>query len=137
MEQSLFKKHSNSQNFDEIFCFGMTRLRNADFRVFIQFQYTRTILRNKYIGQSLFKKHSKFQKFNEILYCGMTRFRNVELSVFRKYQNTETILEKKNMGENRFKKLSKFQKFRLSNFTLTWSIDGKINNVRLDLTYSK
>ena len=87
--------------------------------------------------QSLFKKHSKFQKFNEILYCGMTRFRNVELSVFRKYQNTETILEKKNMGENRFKKLSKFQKFRLSNFTLTWSNEGKINNVRLDLTYSK
>ena len=50
---------------------------------------------------------------------------------------TETILEKKNMGENRFKKLSKFQKFRLSNFTLTWSNEGKINNVRLDLTYSK
>ena len=39
------------------------------------------------------------------------------------------------MGQNRFKKLSKFQKFQLSNFTLTWSNEGKIN--RLDMTYSK
>ena len=41
------------------------------------------------------------------------------------------------MGQNRFKKLSKFQKFELSNFTLTWSNEGKINSVQLDMTYSK
>ena len=67
MGQSLFKKHSKFQNFDEIFYCGMTRLRNTNLDVFIQYQYTRTILRNKNIGQSLFKKHLKFQKFDEIL----------------------------------------------------------------------
>ena len=64
-------------------------------------------------------------------------FRNVKLGVFRQYQNTRTILKKKNMGQNRFKKLSKFQKFQLTDFTLTWSNDGKMNSVRPDMTYSK
>ena len=41
------------------------------------------------------------------------------------------------MGQNRFKKRSKFQKFQLSNFTLTWSNEGKVNRVRLGITYSK
>ena len=41
------------------------------------------------------------------------------------------------MGQNRFKKLSKFQKFQLSKFTLTRSNEGKMNNVRPDMTYSK
>ena len=41
------------------------------------------------------------------------------------------------MGQNRFKKLSKFQKSQLSISTLTWSNEGKINSVRLDMTYSK
>ena len=41
------------------------------------------------------------------------------------------------MGQNCFKKRSKFQKFQLSNFTLTWSNDGKVNSVRLYMTYSK
>ena len=67
----------------------------------------------------------------------MTRFRNVELDVFRQYQNTKTILKKKNMRQNHFKKLSKFQKFQLSNFTLTWSNERKMNSVRHDMTYSK
>ena len=62
MGQSLFKKRSKFQNFDEIFYCGLTRLRNINFGVFIQRQYTRTILRNKNVGQSLFKKYSKFQK---------------------------------------------------------------------------
>ena len=39
--------------------------------------------------------------------------------------------------QNRFKKLSKFQKFQLSNFTLTWSNEGKMNSVQFDMTYSK
>ena len=87
--QSLFKKHSKFQNFDEIFYCGMTRLSNTNFDVFIQCQYTRTILRKKNMGHSLFKKHSKFQKFDEILYCGMKRFRNVKSDVFRQYQTSE------------------------------------------------
>ena len=40
------------------------------------------------------------------------------------------------MGQNPFKKHSKFQKFQLSNFTLTWSNDGKKNSVRPCITYS-
>ena len=52
MGQSLFKKHSKFQNFDEIFRCGMTRLRNTNLGVFIKCQYTRTILRNKNMGQS-------------------------------------------------------------------------------------
>ena len=41
------------------------------------------------------------------------------------------------MGQNRFKKRSKFQKFQLSNFTLTWSNEGKVNSVRPYMIYSK
>ena len=67
----------------------------------------------------------------------MTRFRNVKLGIFKQYQFTKTIFKKKNMGQNRFKKRSKFQKFQLSNFTLTWSDERKVNSVRLGMTYSK
>ena len=67
----------------------------------------------------------------------MTRFRNIKLGVFRQYQNTKTILKKKNTGQNRFKKRSKFRKFQLSNFTLTWSNERKVNSVRPGMTYSK
>ena len=67
----------------------------------------------------------------------MTRTRNVKLGVFRQYQNTRTILKKKNMGQNCFKKRSKFQKFQLSNFTLNWSNEGKVNCIRSYMTYSK
>ena len=41
------------------------------------------------------------------------------------------------MEQNHFKKLSKFQKFQLSNFTLTWSNEGKMNGIPPDMTYSK
>ena len=41
------------------------------------------------------------------------------------------------MGQNRFKNFSKFQKFQLSNFTLTWSNEGKMNNVSPNMAYSK
>ena len=115
----------------------MTRLRNANLDVFMQCQYTRTILRKKNMGQRLFKKYSKFQNFDEILCCVITRFSNVELDVFRQYQYTKTILKKKNMGQNHFKKLSKFQKLQLSNFTLTWLNEAKMNNVLPEMTYSK
>ena len=101
----------------------MTRLRNTNFDVFIQCQYTRTILRNENMGQSLFKKYSKFQKFGEILY--EISFRNVKLGVFRQYHNTKTILRKTNMGKSLFKKFSKLRKSQLVNFTLTYSNEGK------------
>ena len=65
----------------------------------------------------------------------MTRFRNFKLNVFGQYQNTKTILQKKNIEQNHFKKPSKFQKFQLSNFTLTWSNEGKMISLRLDITY--
>ena len=94
--QRSFKKHLKFHDFVEIYYYGMTRLSNTNLSVFIQCQYTRTILRNKYMGQSQFKKHSKFWKFDEILYCGMTRFKNVKLGVFRQYQSTKTIFKKKN-----------------------------------------
>ena len=38
--------------------------------------------------------------------------------------------KKENMGQNRFKKLSKFRMFQLSDFTLTWSNEAKVNSVR-------
>ena len=81
MGQRNFKKPFEFNSFSEIFCCGMTRLRNTSLGVFIQCQYTRTILRNKNMGQSLYKKHSTFQNFNEIFYCGMTRLRNTNLDV--------------------------------------------------------
>ena len=73
MGQSLYKKHSKFQNFDEIFYCDMTKLRNTNLDVFIQHQYTRTISRKKNLGQDLFKKHSKFLIFNKVFYCDMAK----------------------------------------------------------------
>ena len=73
MGQSLCKKHSKFQNFDEIFYCDMTKLRNTNLDVFIQYQYTRTISRKKNLGQNLFKKHSKFLIFNKVFYCDMAK----------------------------------------------------------------
>ena len=58
-----FKKLTKFRKFIEIFHCCMTRLRNTNLGVFIQCQYTRTILRNKNMGQSLFKKHHQTQEF--------------------------------------------------------------------------
>ena len=82
MGQHSFKKHFKFHNFSEIFYCGVTRLRNTNFSVFIQFQYTWTISRDKNMGQSLFKKHLKFQTFDEIFYYGMTRVRNTKFGCF-------------------------------------------------------
>ena len=97
MGQSLFNKHSKFQKFDEIFYSGMTRLRNTNLDVFMQCQYTRTILRKKNVGQSLIKKHSKFLDFDEIFYCGMTRQRNSILNYcvdMLKLLNQRKLLDK-------------------------------------------
>ena len=40
-------------------------------------------------------------------------------------------------GQNRFKKVSKFQIFQLSNFSLTWLNEGKMNSIPLDMSSSK
>ena len=82
MGQRNFKKPFKFHNSSEIFYCGMTRLKNTNLGVFVQCQYTRTILRNKNMGQSLFKKRSKFPNLDEIFYCGMIRVRNTNLDVF-------------------------------------------------------
>ena len=91
MGQPNFKKPFEFHSFSEIFYCGLTRLRNTNFAVFIQCQYTRTILRKENMGQSLFKKYSEFEILDEMLYCGVTRSMNVKLDVFRQYKNTKTI----------------------------------------------
>ena len=101
----------------------MTRLRNTNLDAFIQLQHTRTILRNKNMGQSLFKKHSKFQNFDEIFYCGMTRLGNTNLCVFLWCWYTRTILRNKNMGWSLFKKHSNF-KITMKYFTVAWPYSG-------------
>ena len=73
MGQSLFKKHSKFQNFNKIFYYGMTRLRNTNLDVFMQCRYTRTISKKEKMGQGLFKKHSKFLIFNNVFYCDMAK----------------------------------------------------------------
>ena len=42
-----------------------------------------------------------------------------------------------NFKEVNFKKLSKLQKFKVSNFSLTWSNEGKMTGTPPDMTYSK
>ena len=102
IRQILFRKHSNFQNFDEIFCCAMTRFRNTNFDLFMQCQYTRTILISmkyftvawrdsgtrfliivicvntwKLLNQrkKLFENHLKFQNFifNKAFYCDMAK----------------------------------------------------------------
>ena len=54
MGQSLFKKHSKFQKFDEILYCGMTRFRNVKLGEFRQYQNTKTILKNKKYGTESF-----------------------------------------------------------------------------------
>ena len=58
MEQSLFKKYSKFQKFDEVLCCRMTRFRNVKLVVFRQYQNPKTILKKKSMGQNRFKKLS-------------------------------------------------------------------------------
>ena len=53
MGQSLLKKHSTFQNFDEILYCDMTRLRNTYLHVFRKCQHTRTSLRKNYGTESV------------------------------------------------------------------------------------
>ena len=61
--QSLFKKYSKFQKFDEIFSCRMTRFRSVKLGVFRQYQNIRSISKKKNMGQNRFKKLLKFQKF--------------------------------------------------------------------------
>ena len=62
MGQSLFKKHSKFQKFDEILHCGMSRFRNIKLDVF-RLSKHKNYFKKKNIGQNRFKKLSKFQKF--------------------------------------------------------------------------
>ena len=85
MGQINFKKTFEFSSFSEIFCYGMTRLRSTSLLVFIQCQYTISILKKNNMGENLFKKYSKFQTFHEIFYCG------TNLDVFMQCQHTKTL----------------------------------------------
>ena len=90
----------------------MTRLRNTNLGVFIQCRYTRTILKNKNMGQSLIKKHSKFLNFDEIFYCGMNRLRNTILNVCGLCRYVKAIKPKKVVSKSLFRNHLKFQNFK-------------------------
>ena len=98
-----FKKPFEFHSFSEIFYCDMTRLRHMSLGVFIQNQYTRTISRNKNMGQSLFKKHSKSQNFDEIFYCGMTRLRSTILNYCSLCRYVKTTKPKNIVGQSIFK----------------------------------
>ena len=68
----------------------MTRLGNTNFGVFIQYHYTRTILRNKNMGQSLFKKYSKFW-WNILLLHDQTQEHDFELLWYNKLTRHEQV----------------------------------------------
>ena len=106
MGQSLFKKHSKFQNFDEIFYCGMTRLRNTKFGCFYTMSVHKNHKKNIIIikkEQSLVKRHSKFLNFDEIFYCGMTRLRNLILNYCGLCRYVKRIKPKKVVRQSLFK----------------------------------
>ena len=134
MGQRNFKKQFEFHNFNKIFYFGMTRLRNTSSSVLIPCQYTRAILTNKNMGQSLFKKHSKRQTFDEILYCYMTKLRNTISNYCGLCRYMKVIKPKKVVRQSLFKNHLKFQKFyiQLIFFTVTQPKVGTNNKKFLE-----
>ena len=61
MGQRKFKKPFELCSFSEIFYCGMIRLRNTNWDVFIQCEYTKSVYRNETMGQSVFKNIQNFQ----------------------------------------------------------------------------
>ena len=59
MGESLFKKYSKFQNFDEILYCGMTIFRDTNL-MFLYNVSMKTDKKKKKYGQSLLKEHSKF-----------------------------------------------------------------------------
>ena len=114
MEQSLFKKHSKSQNFDEIFYSGMIRLRNINFDVFIRCQYTRTISKKKNMVQGLFKKNSKLLILDEYFTVALpTRLRNTVLNYCGFCRYGKIINPNKLVTQLLFKNHLKFRNFNI------------------------
>ena len=103
----------------------MTRLRDTNLDVFIQCQYTRTILRKKNMGLRLFKKYSKFQNFGGIFCSSMTRLRNTILNYCGLCQYVKAIKPKKIVGQSIFKNHLNF-KILMKVFTVTWPNAGAI-----------
>ena len=68
----------------------MTRIRNKNLDVFIQFQYT-TISRKENMGQSPFKKHSNFLIFNKVFCCDVAK-RSTNDRKFLENIFTQTLL---------------------------------------------
>ena len=64
MGQSLFKKHSKFQNFEEIFYCGMTRLKILIFNYCGLCRFVKAIKPKKVVRQSIFKNRLMFQNFN-------------------------------------------------------------------------
>ena len=130
MWQYSFKKLFKFHNFIQIFYCGTTRLRNTSLSVFIQCQYTRTILRIRNMGPSLFKKHSKIQNFDEIFYCAIPRLPNTNFeysttfftviwsnvaqiigSSYNMYLLKNYAVGKITMRQDRFRKCSRCHRF--------------------------
>ena len=91
----------------------MTTLRNTNLDIFIQCQYTRTILRKKNMGQSLIKEYSKLLNFDEIFYCSMTRLRKTILNVCGLRCYVKAIKSKKFVRQSLFKNLLKFRNLNI------------------------
>ena len=112
----MFKKHSKFQNFDEIFYSGMTRLRNTNLDVFIQFQYTISISRKKNMRQSMLKKHSNFLIFHKVFIPNVVQI----IGYFQKIYVHKNYCKKENYETRYFKKM-----FLVSPFQLNISIRHK------------
>ena len=97
MEQSLFINHPKFQNFDKIFYCSTTRLTNTSLCVFIQCRCTRTMLRNKNMGQNHFTKHSKFRTYEEIFYCCKNRLRNTWM--FLQNASTQELFQERKIWD--------------------------------------
>ena len=118
----------NIQNFDEIFYCGMTRLRNTNFDVFMQCQYTRTILTNKNMGQSLFKKHSKF-RWNILLWHNQTQ--EHEFGCFYTMSVHKNYFKKEIWDRVCLRNIQSFW-YSIRFFTVTWPNAGTNNRKFLE-----
>ena len=118
----------NIQNFDEIFYCGMTRLRNTNLDVFMQCQYTRTILTNKNMGQSLFKKHSKF-RWNILLWHNQTQ--EHEFGCFYTMSVHKNYFKKEIWDRVCLRNIQSFW-YSIRFFTVTWPNAGTNNRKFLE-----
>ena len=67
----------------------------------------------------------------------MTRFRNVKLGFLDNIKTEKLVSKRKIWDRKVLRNFQSSKKFQLSNFTLTWSNQVKMNSVWPDMTYSK